>query len=129
MHRDWPAITARVLAEDPQPVAKIAKDLPSPAGEGHLTPGIVVRWILKGKGGVFLDGYRGPGKSWWTSKAAVARFFAGLSSGTASKRSTLPPPEPAGDLADRQKRAAAAAAEIDRLRKGEAATAPPGPRR
>lgn len=78
--RDWEAITERVVAENPLPVTKAAKLVPCNNGRrGHCSANALVGWILRGKKGVFLDGYRGAGKTWWTSAKAIQRFLAGLS--------------------------------------------------
>lgn len=81
MHRDWPAITERILTENPIPVTQAAKLVPSPVASRHkhVSANALVGWILRGKRGVLLDGYRGPGKTWWTSAAAIRRFLAELS--------------------------------------------------
>lgn len=81
MHRDWPAIAERILTENPIPVTQAAKLVPSPVASRHrhVSANALVGWILRGKRGVLLDGYRGPGKTWWTSAAAIRRFLAELS--------------------------------------------------
>lgn len=82
MQRDWNKIAARLIDEGPVPVSVAAKLLPASrqrkSGKGHAHPMMLIRWIMQGKRGVFLDGMRGPGKSWLTSKPAVARFMAAL---------------------------------------------------
>lgn len=78
--RDWGLIAERLLAEDPIPVTKAAKLAPcANSRRGYCSANALVGWILRGKKGVFLDGYRGAGKAWWTSAAALRRFFAELS--------------------------------------------------
>jgi hypothetical protein len=78
----------------------------------------LVSWIIRGKRGVFLDGLKGPGKSWWTSREAIARFLAALSARAAGQ---VIPVEPSRLDRDRQRRAKAAmdAMERDRQRERE----------
>jgi hypothetical protein len=83
--RDWEAIAARLETEDPLPVTRAAKLCKVDNRRGHCSANAVVGWILRGKKGVFLDGYRGAGKAWWTSAAAIRRFYAALSAAEADR--------------------------------------------
>lgn len=51
----------------------------------------VAGWIERGKRGVRLHGVRGPGKTWWTTRSAIARWLAEL---TALELSQTPDPTP-----------------------------------
>jgi hypothetical protein len=84
--RDWEAIAIRIRAEGPIPVSQAAKSVKAERGRrGHVSASTLVRWILNGKEGVFLDGIRLSGETWYTSEAALARFAAALSSGSAAR--------------------------------------------
>jgi hypothetical protein len=66
----------RILLEGAESVADLAKTLPAPRGES-VAPATLVRWIRHGKKGVLLEGYT-KGQGWYSSKPALARFFAAL---------------------------------------------------
>ena len=72
------AIAARIHEEGPLPVSKAAKDVPADNRRGHASASTLVKWIVAGKRGVRLEGTRISGKTWWTSRAALARFWGAL---------------------------------------------------
>lgn len=95
MERDWKGIAERLLAEEPMPVTRAAKLVPCNHGRrGYCSANALVGWILRGKRGVFLDGYRGPGKTWWTSAAAIQRFLAELSRAESDRSASARKPTP-----------------------------------
>lgn len=69
-------VIERILAEGAEPVVDLAKTLPAPRGE-RVAAATLVRWIRRGKKGVLLEGYT-KGQGWYSSKPALARFFAAL---------------------------------------------------
>jgi hypothetical protein len=75
--RDFEAIAQRLAEEDLLTVAQAARHVPRLRGK-RTSPSTLIRWIIHGKRGVYLDGVRLSGKTWWTSAAAVARFTAAL---------------------------------------------------
>jgi hypothetical protein len=113
--RDWQAIAERIQSEGPLPVSKAAKLVRAERGRrGHCSSQTLLRWILSGKQGVFLDAYRMAGETWYTSEAALTRFAAQLSALEFGKRqaeSAIPTPT------DVQRRVEAAKARLAELRK------------
>lgn len=105
--RDWLACAERLTrdAAEGSPLVPVSRLRPA-AGAG---PTALCRWILRGKRGVYLDGVRGPGKSWCSTALAVARFFAQLSAVEAGRSPPVEPP------AGRARRARAAIEELRRL--------------
>src|SRR5262249_16805072 len=81
MPRDWKAIADRIMSEGAIPVSKAAKLIVAEKGRIHPYPSssTLVRWIVRGKRGCFLDGCQLSGETWFTSKQALVRFAAGLS--------------------------------------------------
>lgn len=117
--RDWTAIAERLQADASGivPVSKAARFVPTDRGRrGYCSANALVSWILRGKRGVFLDGLKGPGKSWWTSREAIARFLVELSARAAGKYRAGQPGvgvfEPPRVERERLKRARAAMAEL-----------------
>lgn len=79
----------------------------------------VSRWIEEGKWGIYLEAFAGLDGTWYTSREALARFFARLTGEALARKrgGRLPPPEspaPAGHT----KASAAAEAELRRLMAG-----------
>jgi hypothetical protein len=123
--RDWPAIAGRLLNEGLISLSEAAKLLP-PArrrngGVRHCSAAALMRWILGGKRGVYLEGCRGTGKTWWTSRPAVIRFLAALSGREVAAHEATDKlvPTPAGER-DQVSRGQAAMAILERLRKKRA---------
>lgn len=78
--RDWTKIAARIQAEGALPVSRAAKLVKTARGRrGHVAEGTLIRWIIHGKSGVFLDGMLLAGETWYTSAKALERFAAQLS--------------------------------------------------
>jgi hypothetical protein len=78
--RDWPAIAARIQAEGPIPISEAAREVRAERGRrGHVAAFTLLRWIVYGKRGVFLDGIQLSGETWYTSRPALLRFAAELS--------------------------------------------------
>jgi hypothetical protein len=75
---DLAEVAARLRAEGPLKVSVAAKLVPADNRRGHVGAGVLVRWIVAGKKGVRLDGARFSGKTWWTSVAALERFWGSL---------------------------------------------------
>ena len=106
MQRDWNAISSRLAREALLPIAQAARLIPTNRGErGHTSASALCRWILHGKGGIYLDGVR-MGGGWLTSREALARFAAAIS----GQR------EPAPSIPSDTERARRAAAAMDRIR-------------
>lgn len=81
----WAAIAARIQQEGPISVCHAARLVPTAKGS-KASPSTLVRWIIHGKKGVFLDGARLTSKNWWTSRAALERFWGELSDSEAWRR-------------------------------------------
>ncbi len=80
MPRDFERIAARLAAEKPITAAEAARMVPCNRNRrGHCSAAAVVRWIVRGREGIHLDGLRGAGRSWTTSREALTRFFVALS--------------------------------------------------
>lgn len=89
----WTEAVARLSSESLITTAEAAKLVRSTSGA--TSPGTVTRWIVHGKRGVFLDGMREAGKAWFTSREALARFWAALSRAGGSGRDVVRPAEAA----------------------------------
>jgi hypothetical protein len=72
-----PRMIERLLREGPLPVTKATALVPPCRGRSRA-PSTLVAWIERGKRGIRLEGYYGADKCYWTSAAALARFFARL---------------------------------------------------
>jgi hypothetical protein len=95
---------ARLLAEGPLPVSRAAGLVPSTRGrKRHAST--LVRWIVSGKGGLRLEGFKDPTGAWFTSAPALSRFLAALS----AIGDLVAAPRPAREL---QRRAAEAVARL-----------------
>ena len=119
---EWDAMAARLMDEGLIALSKAAKLLP-PARRGkgiveHVRPTALIRWIRFGKKGVHLEACRSAGKTWWTSKPALARFLAAVSRRSISERPvvTVPP-----DMTAQQHEAREAIEELALRRKRRAA--------
>lgn len=87
----WTEAVSRLMAETLISTADAAKLVRTT--NGNTSPGTVVRWIIYGKRGVFLDGMRESGKAWFTSREALARFWAALSRVGTGAPETIRPAE------------------------------------
>lgn len=74
---DFTAMSSRLHSEQLIRISQAAKLVPSPRGT-PTNPSTLVRWILRGKRGVRLDGVLLSGDCWWTSRQALERFSAEL---------------------------------------------------
>lgn len=72
-----PGTCERLVSEGLIPLSEAARLLPNSHGK-PVSVQTIVRWIRHGKNGVKLEATRAAGEHWWTSKAAVGRFLAGL---------------------------------------------------
>jgi hypothetical protein len=108
------AAAARVIADGPVPLSKLARKVPADRDGrlGHASAASLVRWITKGREGVHLDGARLSGKGWCSSIQALARFSTALALAETGGPAVAAPCE-------RERRAAAACATLDRLRAGK----------
>lgn len=108
--RDFDAIAQRLAGEDLLTVAQAARHVPRLRGQ-RTAPSTLIRWIIHGKRGVYLDGIRLSGKTWWTSAAAVARFTAALTrasvGGLVRTAEQMASASPAGRLDQRRRSGAA----------------------
>lgn len=67
------------------------KHVPCEKGNrGHVWPNTLLRWILRGKGGVKLEAVRGAGSTWYTTRPALARFMARVSTTDLQTQRDLP---------------------------------------
>ncbi len=105
---------ARVIADGPVPLRRLARLIPCERGREArtATSGALVRWITRGKRGVYLDGARLAGKGWCSSTAALARFSAAVAALELGEMITVAGPT------ERDRRTRAADAELERLRTG-----------
>ncbi len=79
MPRDWNVIASRLAHEELIPISRAARLVPTERGRrGHASASALCRWVLHGKGGVYLDAVR-LGNGWLTSREALARFAAAIS--------------------------------------------------
>jgi len=78
-------VAERLLLEGAKPVSELAKLVPPPRGKS-VAAETLVRWIVQGKhkGAVKLEGFT-KGQGWYSSVAALGRFFGALT------RRKLPP--------------------------------------
>ena len=108
------AAAARVIADGPLPLRVLAKRIPADRNGrlGHISISSLTRWIKTGRGGINLDGARLAGKGWCSSVAALARFSAALTEAESSEEAQVPTAP-----CERERRAKAALAELDRLRR------------
>jgi hypothetical protein len=109
-----PKMVERLLREGSIPVTRaLALAPPACRGKGR-TVSTLVRWIEEGKRGVRLEGFYGADKTWWTSAGAMGRFFARLTEMRLAGRRERPTSAcaDAAEQRDRERRAAAAMAEI-----------------
>jgi hypothetical protein len=83
---NFETMAAQTLAllneEQVEPITRLAKVLPPVRGV-RRDANTLRRWIREGKRGrggevVFLEGFYGPDRAWWSSRPALARFFARL---------------------------------------------------
>jgi hypothetical protein len=75
---DFVAAAQRLSQEKLYSLAEIAQFIPRCRGKKVHTSSIY-RWIMHGKNGVRLDGVQASGSGWFTSREALARFWAGVS--------------------------------------------------
>jgi len=66
------------------------------ARHAGVTPGRVWRWITVGERGVKLEATAGPGHGWWTSRAAIDRFFDARTAGMRPVVEERPKPRGSG---------------------------------
>ncbi len=113
---DLEAAAERVMAEGAEPLGRLAQRVPAArAGRGprgHASSYTLLRWVTRGRDGVFLDGVRMAGSGWYSSAKALVRFFAAITE--AELLGAVPP-----KLREHERRAKAASEELDRLRRGE----------
>jgi hypothetical protein len=102
---EWAAAAARIRADGPITVCKAAQLVPASNRHGYASASTLVRWIVHGKRGVKLDGARLTGKTWWTSEAALNRFWGDLAAREEGRR-----PEPGSGETVRQRESRAEAA-------------------
>lgn len=96
-----PETVSRLIDEGAETVASLAMAFPATRGAPRRSD-TLVRWIRHGLhgGSVKLEGFVGPDGAWWSSKKALARFFA-------ARTGTTPQAVPTD--AERKRRAEAAA--------------------
>jgi hypothetical protein len=111
-----PKLIERLLREGALSVARAAALAPPCRGR-RRAPGTLVSWIVYGKRGIHLEGFYGADKTWFTSMAALARFFARLTDMRMAGRGFRPTSAPAdaAEAESRRKRVLAAQAERRRL--------------
>ncbi|VTT96517.1 unnamed protein product [Gemmataceae bacterium] len=117
---EWEAAAARVIADGPVQLSRLARRVPADrrGKAGHASVGALVRWIVFGRKGVYLDGARLAGKGWSSSEAALARFSAALTAVEAGCRPEITPP------CELERRSAAAIAELYRVAGRDPVTSP-----
>src|SRR4051812_46018267 len=89
------ATIVKLLEEGAIPVHDLVALLPPETGK-RRRPETLVRWIVHGKKGIRLEGFCGGGKGWYSSKQALARFFAALTEKRVGTQPACPPPAPSG---------------------------------
>lgn len=72
MKRSRLEIARAVLRLSTEPLVPVERFRERTTADTHS----VIRWITRGRGGVFLDGLHRPGVGWMSSFAALERFFA-----------------------------------------------------
>lgn len=90
MTRDFAAVAQRLTADAKagSPLLRVT----DPAIKAALgaSANAIIRWIVSGKRGVFLDGVQAGGRSWSTTTAAASRFLASLSERRMGQQKPLP---------------------------------------
>lgn len=97
MARNWQLIAERLSRDEGGliPTSQAAKFLPAHRGKSpHVSTQCIVRWILFGKHGIFLDGIK-TGACWSTTQPALIRFLA--------QCSEAEEPQPVSTLAQRER--------------------------
>ncbi len=74
--QEWLELVERIKREEPISLPVASRLIPADTRSGHASVSALKRWIKNGRQGVFLEGCRLYGRSWWTSKAAIDRFQA-----------------------------------------------------
>lgn len=99
--RNWLIIAERLQKDGPLiSTCEAAKLIPCHRGRRtHASSHALNRWIVAGKGGVYLDGIKA-GRGWATTKQAILRFLAACSEVEANKPQMVTPEE----LNDRERR-------------------------
>lgn len=107
---DLADVASRIREEGPLKVSHAARLVPADNRRGYVDAQVLVRWIVRGKRGVRLEGAQFSGKTWWTSKAALERFWGRLAAAELGKREG-----PAETPRERDRRAEAEDAELGAL--------------
>ena len=55
-----------------------------------VSPATLVRWIIRGKGGRYLDGIHNPSQGWLSSRAALERFQGAVTEGLRTSERSSP---------------------------------------
>jgi hypothetical protein len=95
---ETPQVLTEIHAGDGLGLAAAGRLFPAHRGTGSVNPSTVFRWVTQGTRTadgrvVRLEAVRTPGR-WLTSKAAVARFVAALTSAADPEATSPPPPTP-----------------------------------
>jgi hypothetical protein len=121
MQRDLQQIAERLRREGLMPISRAAKLVQARRGRrGHVSTSTLIRWIVKGKAGVFLDGILFADEGWWTSAAALWRFAAQLTEQHLRVRKAIDmavTSESSAERRDRERRATKAIEELRELRR------------
>ena len=115
--RNFAAIAERLKDEELLPLSQAARLCPASGRRKHCSAQALHNWVLRGKRGVYLDAVRCSGKTWFTSREALRRFWAAISdldAGRITAADRLADEVTSGD-ADRARRHAAAMADIERI--------------
>ncbi len=78
--QEWLDLVKKINLEGPISLPQAAKLIKAKSKSGHVSVNTLMRWILNGCRGVFLEGCRTNGQQWSTSKQAIERFQAEQSS-------------------------------------------------
>lgn len=74
--QEWLDVVKAITDEGPLSLPQAAQLVRARSKSGHASVNTLMRWILNGYRGVFLEGCRLNGQQWSTSKQAILRFQA-----------------------------------------------------
>lgn len=74
--QEWLELVKTITDEGPLSLPKAARLVKANSKSGHASVNTLMRWIINGRRGIFLEGCRLNGHQWSTSRQAILRFQA-----------------------------------------------------